>query len=451
MAALEQTKPASTWRFLARALAHPNYRLFFVGQGVSLVGTWMTRLATGWLVYRTSEGDAALMLGLVGFAGQIPSFFLAPLAGALVDRWDRHRTLLLTQILSLIQSALLAVVAFRGGSGSGVMAQILALSVFQGVINAFDMPARQVLLIQLVESREDLPNAIALNSFLVNGGRLVGPALAGALIAAFGEAWCFTLDAASYLAVIASLLLMRLRPVQRKAEHGSLIKQLLEGFTYSFGFPPVRTLILLLATVSLLGMPYTVLLPLFADELASGPHAPYVLGFLTAASGVGALAGAVLLASRRSVLGLGRLIVIASAVFGLGLIGFAFSGVLWLSLLMMLATGFGMMVQMAASNTILQTISDEDKRGRVMSFFGMAFLGMAPFGSLLAGLLAGIVGAPLTVAMSGAGCLLGGLAFALSLPRLRVLVRPIYARLGILPEVAGGMQAAAELTRPPQE
>jgi MFS family permease len=448
MAVAEQTKPASTWRFLARALAHPNYRLFFIGQGVSLVGTWMTRLATGWLVYRTAGGDEALMLGLVGFAGQIPAFFLAPLAGALVDRWDRHRTLLLTQILSLIQSALLALVAFRGGSGAGIISQIVALSVFQGLINAFDMPVRQVLLIQLIESREDLPNAIALNSFLVNGARLVGPALAGALIAAFGEAWCFTLDSISYLAVIASLLLMRLTPPERRPERGSLLGQLVEGIRYSFGFPPVRALILLLAAVSLLGMPDTVLLPMFADELGGGP---YALGFLTAASGVGALAGAVLLASRRSVLGLGRLIVIASAVFALGLIGFAFSQKLWLSLLMMLATGFGMMVQMAASNTILQTISDEDKRGRVMSFFSMAFLGMAPFGSLLAGLLAGRVGAPWTVALSGAGCLLGGLVFAVNLPRLRLLVRPIYARLGILAEVAGGMQVATELTRPPQE
>jgi MFS family permease len=445
---MEPQKQTATLRFLGRALAHPNYRLYFLGQGISLVGTWMTRLATGWLVFRVAGTDAPLLLGLVSFAGQIPTFFLAPLAGALVDRWNRHRTLLVTQILSLVQSALLAVVAFRGGSGAGVMGQIITLSLFQGLINAFDMPARQVLLVQLVTRREDLPNAIAMNSFLVNGGRLVGPALAGILIAAFGEAWCFVIDSASYLAVIASLLLMRLPPAQAKAEAGSLWSGLATGFTYAFGFVPIRALILLLAAVSFLGMPYTVLLPLFADQLGGGPH---TLGFLTAASGIGAVAGAVLLASRRSVVGLGRLIVIAAVVFGLGLIGFACSPYLWLSLLMMLATGFGMMVQMAASNTILQTIADEDKRGRVMSFFSMAFLGMMPFGSLLAGVLAGYIGAPATVAVSGVGVLLGALAFGSQLKRLRALVRPIYVRLGILPEVAGGLQAAAELTRPPAD
>src|SRR5262245_19573844 len=310
---MEAEGQVSTWRFLGRALAHPNYRLYFTGQGVSLVGTWMTRLATGWLVFRTAGEHAPLLLGLVGFAGQIPSFLLAPLAGALVDRWDRHRTLLLTQVLLMIQAALLALVAFHGGSGPAMMAQILALSACQGLVNAFDMPARQVLLVQLIERREDLPNAIALNSFLVNGGRLLGPALAGVMIAAFGAAWCFGIDAASSLGVIASLVLMRLPPETPTTGAGSLWARLAEGFAYAFGFPPVRSLILLLAAVSFLGMPYTVLLPLFAAELGGGP---YALGFLTAASGVGALAGALLLASRRSVLGLGRVIVAAALVFG---------------------------------------------------------------------------------------------------------------------------------------
>lgn len=441
-------QPTATWFFLGRALAHPNYRLYFIGQGISLVGTWMTRLATGWLVFRTAGHNAPLMLGLVSFAGQIPTFFLAPLAGALVDRWNRHRTLLVTQILSLVQSALLAVVAFRGGSGTGFIAQIITLSLAQGLINSFDMPARQVLLVQLVTRREDLPNAIAMNSFLVNGGRLVGPALAGILIAAFGEAWCFVIDSASYLAVVVSLMLMRLPPVQVKRGPVSLWSGLVEGFTYAFGFAPIRALILLLATVSFLGMPYNVLLPLFVDQLGGGP---YTLGFLTAASGIGAVAGAVLLASRRSVVGLGRLIVMAALVFGLALICFACSSLLWLSLLLMLATGFGMMVQMAASNTILQTIADEDKRGRVMSFYSMAFLGMAPFGSLLAGFLAGYIGVQATVALSGVGVLLGALAFGFQLKRLRSLVRPIYVRLGILPEVAEGLEVAADLTRPPAD
>lgn len=433
----------STLRFLGRALAHRNYRLFFAGQGVSLVGTWMTRIATGWLVYRLAGDHAPLLLGLVGFAGQIPTFFLAPLAGVLVDRWDRHRTLLITQVASLIQSALLAVIAFRGETGPSVLVQILTLSLAQGIINAFDMPARQVLLVQIVERREDLPNAIALNSFLVNGGRLIGPALAGVLIAAVGEAWCFTVDAVSYLAVIAALLLMHLQPAERTAQAAPFRRNLVEGFRYAFGFAPIRTLLLLLALVGLLGMPYTVLLPLFAaDVLGGGPN---VLGLLTAASGVGAVVGALYLAARRSVLGLGRVIVLGSLTFGLGLTGFALSRVLWLSLLMMLVSGAGLMVHLAATNTILQTISDEGKRGRVMSFYSMAFLGIAPFGSLFAGLLAGWVGPQATVLASGLGCLVGAALFAWRLPSLRVLVRPIYSRLGILPEVSDGMQAAAEL------
>lgn len=445
---MENRQQAATWRFVVRALGHPNYRRFFIGQGISLIGTWMTRLATGWLVFRIMAGDAPLLLGLVGFASQIPTFFLAPLAGTLVDRWNRHRALLVTQVLSLVQSALLAVVAFRGGESSFMVAQLIVLSLFQGVINAFDMPARQALLSQLVERREDLPNAIAMNSFLVNGGRLVGPALAGGLIAVVGEAWCFVIDAISYLAVIATLWLMRLAPLPKSPMNGTLLSGLTEGFKYAFGFAPIRSLILLLALVSFLGMPYSVLLPLFADRLGGGPM---VLGFLTAASGIGAVAGAILLASRRSVVGLGRLIIAASLIFGVGLIGFAWSSILWLSLLMMLGVGFGMMVQMAASNTILQTIAEEDKRGRVMSFFSMAVMGMMPFGSLLAGLLAGILGAPMTVALSGAGVVVGGVVFALQLKKLRVLVRPIYVRLGIVPEVAGGLQTAAELTRPPAD
>jgi MFS family permease len=445
----DQPRQASTLWFLGRALAHRNYRLYFAGQGVSLIGTWMTRLATGWLVFRLGGSDAPRLLGLIGFAGQVPTFFLGPLAGALVDRWNQHRTLVVTQVLSLVQSALLAVVAFQGATGTGAILAILALSLAQGVINAFDMPARQVLLIQIVERRDDLPNAIALNSFLVNGGRLLGPALAGVLIAVVGEGWCFTIDAVSYLAVIAALLAMRLAPAARPARAGPLRRNLAEGFRYAFGFAPIRALLLLLAWISFLGMPYAVLMPLFvADVLHSGP---YALGFLTAAAGLGALAGALYLASRRSVLGLGRVIVAAAVVFGLGLVGFSLSRTLWLSLPLMLAVGSGLMVQLASSNTILQTIVEEDKRGRVMSFYSMAFLGVAPFGSLLAGLLAGWIGAPATVLLSGIGCVVGGLLFALELPRLRPLVRPIYARLGVLPEVAQGMQAAAELTRPPQK
>jgi MFS family permease len=445
----QEPGPAPLPRFWGRALAHTNYRLFFAGQGVSLIGTWMTRLATGWLAFRLGGSDAPLLLGVIGFAGQAPTFFLAPLAGVLVDRWDRHRTLFVAQAFSLVQSALLAVVAFRGETGDIVIAQVVVLSAAQGIINAFDMPARQVLLIQIVERREDLPNAIAPNSFLVNGARLLGPALAGVLIAAAGEGWCFTIDAVSYLAVIAALLLMRLPRARASAPAGPLWRNLVEGFHYAFGFSPVRSLLLLLALVSFLGMPYTVLMPLFAADVLQG--GPATLGFLTASTGVGAVAAALYLASRRTVLGLGRVIAGGAVAFGLGLVGFSVSRSLWLSLPLLFVVGFGMMAQLASSNTILQTITDEDKRGRVMSFYGMAFLGTAPFGSLLAGVLAARIGPAETVLLSGAGCVTGGALFAWKLPRLRPLVRPIYSRLGILPEVAAGMQAAAELTRPPQK
>jgi MFS family permease len=441
-----EAPPTSAWRSMARSLAHQNYRLFFVGQGISLVGTWMTRVATGWLVFRLSGPDSAFLLGVVGFASQIPSFFLTPFAGVLVDRWNRHRLLVLTQALSLIQSALLAVVAFRGEPGTATILQIITLSLVQGVINAFDMPARQAFLVEMIARKEDLANAIALNSSLVNGARLIGPSLAGILIALAGEGWCFLIDAISYVAVVLALLAMQLPARDVRHHPARMWHGMMEGFRYSFGFAPIRTILLLLALVSFMGMPYTVLMPIFASDILQG--GPYALGFLSAASGVGALVGALVLASRRTVLGLGNAIVISTLLFGVGLIGFALSTVLWLSLLLMLITGFGMMVAMAASNTILQTIVDEDKRGRVMSYFGMAFMGMTPFGSLFAGALAGWIGAANTVMVGGIACIFGAVIFAIRLPYLRTLIRPIYSRMGILPEVATGVQSATDLTHP---
>jgi MFS family permease len=436
-------------RSLGRALAHRNYRLFFVGQGISMIGTWMTRVATGWLVYRLSGTDSAWLLGVVAFAGQIPAFFLGPFAGVLVDRWNKHRLLVVTQVLSLIQSALLAVVAFEAVAGMTTIWEIIVLAVFQGLINAFDMPARQAFLVEMIERKEDLANAIALNSSLVNGARLIGPAVAGALIGVVGEAWCFVADAVSYVAVIVSLLLMRIvRQVEIK-KHAPLWHGIREGFLYAFGFAPIRSMLLLLALVSFMGMPYMVLLPIFAEDILKG--GPETLGFMSSASGVGALVGALYLASRNSVLGLGRAIVFSTMLFGVGLIGFALSKVLWLSLLLMLLTGFGMMVQMAACNTILQTIVEPDKRGRVMSFYTMAFLGVTPFGSLYAGAVAHVFGVEWTVLLGGVACIVGALVFALNLPYIRTLVRPLYVRLGILPEVAAGIQSATELTHPPEE
>jgi MFS family permease len=429
--------------FMLRALRHKNYRLFFSGQSISLIGTWMTRIATSWLVYRLT--GSALLLGVVGFAGQIPSFLLAPFAGVLVDRWNRHRLLVITQVLALLQSLAMALLAL---TGLIKIWQVIVLSVFQGLINAFDMPARQAFVVEMVDKREDLANAIALNSSMVNVARLLGPSIGGVVIAAVGEGWCFMIDAISYLAVIASLLAMRITPRMLKpTRDANIFQQLHEGWTYVARFAPIRNILILLALVSLLGMPYTVLMPVFANEVLHG--GPNTLGLLMAASGVGALAGAMFLAVRKSVLGLGKFIPLMAGAFGAGLIAFSFARVLWLSLALMVVTGLGFMVQMAVSNTVLQTIVDEDKRGRVMSFYTIAFMGTAPFGSLLAGTVAERIGAPHTLLFGGIGCILGALWFARSLPALRREVRPIYVKIGILPEIANGIQQSTELSVPP--
>jgi MFS family permease len=431
--------------FMVRALRHRNYRLFFSGQTVSLVGTWMTRIAMSWLVYRLT--GSALLLGLVGFAGQIPSFLLAPFAGVLVDRWNRHRLLVVTQVLAMLQSAALAGLTLAGVIN---IWHVLLLSLFQGVINAFDMPARQAFVVEMVERREDLSNAIALNSSMVNAARLVGPSVGGVIIAAVGEGWCFALDAVSYLAVIASLLLMRIVVRPRTAPKGArVLPELREGWRYVSGSPPIRSILLLLALVSLVGMPYTVLMPVFASTVLHG--GPHTLGFLMAATGVGALLGALFLASRRSVVGLGKVIPMMSALFGAGLIAFSLSRWLPLSLLILPFTGIGFMVQMAASNTLLQTLVEDDKRGRVMSFYTMAIMGVTPFGSLLAGTLAHRIGAPHTLLFGGAGCIVAALWFASLLPGLRERVRPIYIQKGILPEMAQGISAATQVASQPEQ
>jgi MFS family permease len=431
----------NTWLLAARALRSRNYRLFFSGQSISLIGTWMTRVAIGWLVYRLT--NSASMLGIIGFIGQIPTFFLAPLAGVWVDRWDRHRTLVITQLLSMVQSLALAALAL-GGVVATWHSALLAL--MQGVINAFDMPARQAFVVQMVDRREDVGNAIALNSSIVNAARLVGPALAGVVISAVGEGYCFLIDGLSYIAVVVSLLLMRAIPATAPKARRRLDHELGEGWRYVATFAPIRSLLLLLGLVSVVGMPYTILMPVFASDILHGDA--HTLGFLMAASGVGALAGAITLALRKTVLGLGRRIVVVTAMAGVALIVFGFSRWLWLSLAVLPLAGYGIMQQMAASNTILQTIVDDDKRGRVMAFYAMSLMGMTPFGSLLAGSLASLVGAPLTIAMGGALCVAGSLWFRRALPEIRLLVHPIYARLGILPQVAAGLQQASSAESP---
>lgn len=437
------SKHTSGWRFVLRALAHRNYRLFFGGQSVSLIGTWITRIATSWLVYRLT--GSAILLGVVGFAGQIPTFLLAPFGGVWVDRWDRHKVLIITQTLAMLQSFGLAVLAL---SGRITVWQIIGLNAFQGVINAFDMPGRQAFLVEMLEDREDLANAIALNSSMVNLARLLGPSIAGIIIAAVGEGICFLIDGISYIAVIASLLAMRITSPRQRVRK-ELLHELREGWMYVSHFVPIRSVLLLLAVVSLVGMPYAVLMPIFAAEVLQG--GPHTLGFLMGASGVGALAAAIRLAARKSVLGLETVVAFSAGIFGLGLLAFSLSHWLWLSMLLMFFVGFGMMQQMASSNTILQTLVQEDKRGRVMSYYTMSIVGMAPFGSLLAGLLADRLGAPHTLLISGVICVTGSLWFASHLRQMRHLVRPIYRKLGVIPEVARGLQTASAFTTPPED
>jgi MFS family permease len=408
-----------------RALRHRNFRLFFGGQSISLIGTWMTRVATSWLVYRLTK--SAILLGTVGFAGQIPTFLLAPIAGVIVDRIDRRQVLVWTQTLAMVQSLLLAWLTL---SNRVTIGEILALSAFQGVINAFDMPGRQSFMIRMVENRSDLSNAIAINSSMVNVARLIGPSLAGIVIAATNEGWCFFIDGVSYIAVIASLLMMRIKP-DPQHQGATMIEQMRQGWVYVADSLPIRNILLLFALLSLMGWPFMVLMPIFAAQVLHG--GPHTLGFLMGAVGVGSLISALSLVLRRSVRGLTKVIPIAAVVFGIGLIAFGLSKGIWLSLVMMLVTGFGMMQGLTSSNTILQTLVDEKMRGRVMSYYTMAFVGMAPFGSLLAGAMAHAIGAPRTVIVSGVACIAGGLLFWTQLPAIRRDMRPIYERLGIIP------------------
>jgi MFS family permease len=426
---------------MLRAFAYPNYRLFFGGQIVSLTGSWISMTATSWLVYRLT--GSAMALGVVGFAAQFPGFVMGPFAGAFLDRWDRHRVLVVTQSLSMLQSFALALLTFTGHI---TVPAIIALNAVQGVVNAFDMPARQAFLPTMISDRDDLANAIAMNSSMFNAARLVGPSIAGFIIATAGEAWCFLLDGVSYFAVILALLAMKNVPrVQRAATHPAIMDHLLEGWRYVLGFRPIRSLMLQLAWLCVVAIPFSVLMPVFADEILGG--GPHTLGFLMGASGLGAMSGALWLTTRRSVVGLGRVILINTIVFGVGLMGFAVSRWLGLSLVFMTIAGFGMMVQLASTNTVIQTIVDEEKRGRVMSFYTMSFLGTAPFGSLLAGWLSTLIGAPQTVFLSGVLCVATAAWFARELPAIRTLVRPIYIRMGILPEVAQGLGTAMEESR----
>jgi len=420
-----QVKGSENFKTIFRSLRYKNYRLFFSGQSVSLIGTWIQRIAVPWLVYRLT--GSVFLLGVVGFAGQIPTFLLAPFAGVLTDRWNRYHILVATQIFSMVQALILALLFF---TNTIALWNVLLLSIFLGCINALDVPARQSFVIEMVEDKKDLQNAIALNSSMVNGARLLGPSIAGVLIASLGEGVCFLINGLSYIFVIASLLFMTVKPQQILLKEKNVLKEMKEGFKYTFGFAPIKSIILLLALISLMGMPFSILMPVFAKDIFQGGSHTY--GFLIGASGIGALFGAVFLASRKTVLGLEKVLPIAAFTFGGGLIAFSLSRCFLLSMFFMLITGLGMMLQMATSNTILQTISDNDKRGRVMSFYTMAFMGTAPFGSMLAGSMASWIGAPATLFWGGVACVIGAFLFARQLTSFKKLVRPVYIKLGII-------------------
>ncbi|HEX2687263.1 MAG TPA: MFS transporter [Kofleriaceae bacterium] len=410
---------------LGRALRHRNYRLFFVGQGISVIGSWLTRFATAWMTYRLT--GSALILGLVAFFGQAPTSFIAPFAGVLVDRWDRHRMLVLSQVTALLQSAALAVFAL---TGTMTVWHLLVLGAMQAVINAFDMPVRQSFMSQMIDDRADLPNAIALNSSIVNGARLIGPVIAAVLVDLFGEGICFAVDAVSYLAVIASLLMMRIekRPPRRRTGH--VLAELTEGLRYVWTFPLVRAVLLLLTVSSVLGGAYGTLLPIVATTtLHGGPH---TLGILMGAAGAGALTGALYLASRTTVLGLATVIQRSVLGLGMGMIALEFATSTAVAVPLLFTIGIAMMVQLAATNTLCQSIVDDKMLGRVISLYAVAFFGGTPLGALLEGTLADRIGVIHTLAIAGVLCIVSSLVFASALPRLRRISRPVYARLDLI-------------------
>jgi MFS family permease len=411
---------------LVRALRHRNYRLFFGGQLISLTGTWMQMVAQAWLVYRLT--GSAVLLGAVGFSGQIPVFLLAPLGGSVADRFHRRRILVTTQTTAMLLAFFLAALTL---TGYVQVWHVFVLASLLGITNAFDIPTRQAFVVDMV-GKEDLINAIALNSSMINGARIVGPALAGVLLDALGEGWCFLANGVSYLAVIAGLLLMRMTIQTRVPLPGSALASIIEGFRYVKHARPIRALLLLLGLVSLMGMPYAVLMPIFADQILHGGARE--LGLLLGATGLGALAGSVTLAAKSGIHGLGRWVALAATGFGVSLVLFSLSRFFWLSAALLLPVGFCMIIEMASSNTLIQSLVSDELRGRVMAVYSMMFMGMIPFGSLLAGALAHSLGAPSTVALGGFACIVGALVFAWRLPALRLEARRVIVAL----EVAGG-------------
>jgi MFS family permease len=429
------------FRTIFRALRSRNYRLYFAGQGVSLIGSWMQSVAMGWLVYRLTH--SAFLLGVIGFTSQIPSLFLGPLAGVLSDRVDKRRLLIVIQTAFMIQASLLAILVLTDRID---VRSLIGLSLWMGIVNSFDVPVRQAMVVQLVERQEDLANAIALNSMMFNGARLIGPSIAGLVLAAAGEGVCFVLNAVSFTAVIGALWAMSPVPRRSGETKRRIAAELRDGFRYAWGFFPIRAILSVMAVISLFGMSYNVLLPVFAKEILHG--GPHTLGFLVGATGVGAVGGAFMMASRRSPAGLESMLSRAAGLFGLGLIVMSMSRTPAFSFAMMAVIGLGMMTFMISCNTLIQTLVDEDKRGRVMSLYAMAFMGMTPLGSLLVGSLASRIGAPASAAIGGFFCIVGSVWFFRKLPAFRRAAHPIWISRGYAGDVSEGMEAASEMTTP---
>ncbi|MCX5679061.1 MAG: MFS transporter [Candidatus Omnitrophica bacterium] len=427
-----------------RAFGYRNFRLFFVGQGISMVGTWMQAVASGWLAYRLT--NSPFMLGIVGFSSQAPIFLLGPLGGFFADTGNKRRILIVTQAISMVQAIVLAALTL---SGKIEVWHIIVLGVVLGCVNSFDMPVRQSFIVDMVERKEILGNAIALNSLQFNVARLIGPSIAGILIAVWGEGVCFLINGLSFIAVILSLAAMRVALRESKPKNYKVIEGIREGFNYVSKSIPIRHILLLLSVVSVTGASYVVLMPIFARDIIGG--GPETLGFLMSSAGIGALGATLYLASRRTVRGLGRMLVISASIFALSLAAFSFSKSLAVSMTVLVITGFGVMAHMAASNIILQTIADDDKRGRMMSFYTMAFIGTAPIGSLLSGIMASRIGASNTLVVCAILCLAASAVFANKLPVIRQAIRPIYKKMGIIPEVASGLNAVNEFSRPPED
>jgi MFS family permease len=421
-----------------RALRHRNFQLFFSGQFISLIGTWMDNIAEAWLVYRLT--GSSLKLGAIGFASQIPVFLMAPLGGIVADRYNRQHIVIATQASSMVLALTLATLTL---THKVQIWHIFVLAALLGVVNAFDIPARQAFIVDMV-GREDMMNAIALNSSMFNGARIVGPAIAGLLVASIGEGWCFFANGVSYIAVIAGLLMMHLQGPARLAPKGSPFEHVVEGFRFVRRTAPIRSLLFLLGVASLVAMPYTVLMPVFADRILHGGARG--LGILMGATGVGALAGALTLASKKGISGLGRWVAISAAGFGFFLVLFSFSRLFWLSTALLLPVGFCMMLQMSSSNTLIQAMVPDELRGRVMSVYSMMFMGMAPFGALLGGAVADRVGAPIAVAVGGVASIASAIVFGIRLPDLRVEARRL-----ILAQTMAGGEPAQEMTTPVRE